>query len=558
MAIDSNKDYSLTGAQIEDLAGIVNNKVNCSSLADIAFSGSYNDLSDIPAPEKEVIRLFVEIDNNFPTVGNSASVLVYKDENKTEPYTPEEIGDALSNGRIPELVFLYTGQQLPPAIVETTMDWGSFEIFFLSPMRKDNGGGTSWISANPVRYVLSGGFGQPQDPTDITLGAETANFTAASSGTVPPSQTQGQNKILRGDATWTDDYVTRTTNQNNITGEKTFVGDKRIKFKGSAANSKMGFTCYDNSNKEVGFLEATNTSGVKTNILGIWDTESNTTPNRLGFQYKKQGDSKGYNLLVPPKYPLNNTNADLYMTMGVSDGTNTVLPDSTGVVDISSILPSGGGNILYIDSLTVNKSSQFSVPAVVYSDANFSNPITPTDFMAIAKTGPVLLVDQYGSMALTLTGAPDSDDGSSVMRYKFVSTVEETSSNIDRTSFGVLVADDNQGSFRIEIYSMSSNYFYIQDPEDFDSQTIRTLRHPGGYTVASTDIATNLFRYSASYIYIVPAGSTARPTAIKEVAQVCAMKNVGAPQQQAVMTLLTSSGIRNYTESSNYGVWNLT
>lgn len=48
MAIDDNTSYELTGAQVKDLASKIKAKADSSSLATVAASGSYNDLSDKP------------------------------------------------------------------------------------------------------------------------------------------------------------------------------------------------------------------------------------------------------------------------------------------------------------------------------------------------------------------------------------------------------------------------------------------------------------------------------------------------------------------------------
>ena len=48
MAIDDNTSYELTGAQVKDLASKINAKADSSSLATVATSGSYADLSGTP------------------------------------------------------------------------------------------------------------------------------------------------------------------------------------------------------------------------------------------------------------------------------------------------------------------------------------------------------------------------------------------------------------------------------------------------------------------------------------------------------------------------------
>lgn len=48
MAIDDNTSYELTGAQIKDLTTKIKSKADRSSLATVATSGNYNDLSNKP------------------------------------------------------------------------------------------------------------------------------------------------------------------------------------------------------------------------------------------------------------------------------------------------------------------------------------------------------------------------------------------------------------------------------------------------------------------------------------------------------------------------------
>ena len=48
MAIDDNTSYELTGAQIKDLTAKIKSKADSSSLAPVATSGDYNDLSNKP------------------------------------------------------------------------------------------------------------------------------------------------------------------------------------------------------------------------------------------------------------------------------------------------------------------------------------------------------------------------------------------------------------------------------------------------------------------------------------------------------------------------------
>lgn len=150
-------------------------------------------------------------------------------------------------------------------------------------------------------------------------------------------------------ATQTDlgNYVTLGTNQN-ITGEKTFVGNKRIKFKGTASNSKCGFTSFDQNNGETGFLEVEGTStGSKKVRLGCYDQAGgNARDNYVGFQYHNTkpgggGSTVSYNLVCPPRYRgISGTNAFAYIPVDFTDGNTTVRADDTGVLNLSTLLPS--------------------------------------------------------------------------------------------------------------------------------------------------------------------------------------------------------------------------
>lgn len=152
-------------------------------------------------------------------------------------------------------------------------------------------------------------------------------------------------------ATQTDlgNYVTLSTNQN-ITGEKTFVGNKRIKFKGTASNSKCGFTSFDQNNGETGFLEVEGTStGSKKVRLGCYDNASggSNRDNYVGFQYyntKASGGTVSYNLICPPRYRgVSGTNAFAYIPVDFTDGNTTIRADNTGILNLSTLLPSYSG-----------------------------------------------------------------------------------------------------------------------------------------------------------------------------------------------------------------------
>ena len=140
------------------------------------------------------------------------------------------------------------------------------------------------------------------------------------------------------------DYVTKDTNQE-ITGEKTFKGQKRIIFKQSTSTDKLGFTLKDNSNNERGYLEynpSNTVDGANVFTLGSYSTNASYR-SIVGFRYYDGGNSAAYNLLAPlagnakSAFSLTTTYTNFYQILGISNGTSTVTTANTGVIDISSI-----------------------------------------------------------------------------------------------------------------------------------------------------------------------------------------------------------------------------
>lgn len=141
-------------------------------------------------------------------------------------------------------------------------------------------------------------------------------------------------------------YVTLNSAQT-ITGEKTFTGTKRINFKQGTTTDKLGFTLYNNSSKEVGYLEwqPTGLNSKPTLVLGSWiDNSNGTTPGYLGFKVNNVPGAAYYMLMTPlasdAKTPLGLSSnvTTLYFPLQFKNGSSTVLTANTGVVDLSSLL----------------------------------------------------------------------------------------------------------------------------------------------------------------------------------------------------------------------------
>lgn len=145
-----------------------------------------------------------------------------------------------------------------------------------------------------------------------------------------------------------DSDVVHKAGDEDITGTKTFVGSKKVAFKQSANNDKLGFTLFNNSNVEKGYLEYNPTnqiSGVPLMTLGNYATAAAGLA-YVGFRkYSSISGANGaYNLLTPlisdAKAPFNltTTYTNFFLTLGVTDGTTTVVTAKSGLLDVSPLL----------------------------------------------------------------------------------------------------------------------------------------------------------------------------------------------------------------------------
>lgn len=144
----------------------------------------------------------------------------------------------------------------------------------------------------------------------------------------------------------TSNFVTTDTAQN-ITDTKTFVGDKRIKFKQSNNNDKLGFTLYDTGTTELGYFEWSNTQRDKignnpTFILGYYGNAAYQP--YIGFaQQNSATGGKLFKFVMPPSPNIVNgfgngiSNTNFYTPLGFKNGSTVVQADNTGIVDMSSL-----------------------------------------------------------------------------------------------------------------------------------------------------------------------------------------------------------------------------
>ena len=105
MAIDDNTSYELTGAQVKDLASKIKSKADSSSLAAVATSGSYADLSNKPTIPT-VSDGTLTIQQNGTTVGTftanqSSSTTVSLTDTTYSTMTGASSGTAGTSGLVP-------------------------------------------------------------------------------------------------------------------------------------------------------------------------------------------------------------------------------------------------------------------------------------------------------------------------------------------------------------------------------------------------------------------------------------------------------------------------
>ena len=133
------------------------------------------------------------------------------------------------------------------------------------------------------------------------------------------SENPVQNKVI------TSKMVTVDTAQD-ISGRKTFLGEKAIYFKQSSNTDKLGFTLYNSSNTELAALEyRPNTVDGKA-LLAL---NSKGDAAYIGFRY--WGNNINYVL------PQGLTQGNYYMPIKFANGASTATASSAGTVDLSGL-----------------------------------------------------------------------------------------------------------------------------------------------------------------------------------------------------------------------------
>lgn len=192
-------------------------------------------------------------------------------------------------------------------------------------------------------------------------------------------------------------YVTTDTAQN-ISGRKTFLGEKAIYFKQSATTDKLGFTLYNTSNTELGAFEwrpSTISGGALLNINVPYSSS-----NYVGFRYWGTAVN-----IIAPKVA---TAGNYYIPTHITDGNTTVTANSSGTVNISSLLPNVSGYLentaTGTDSLTIlgtastgdsciniglNSQTSYDAAIAIGAEYDVDNGANASDYSVAIGTGAV-------------------------------------------------------------------------------------------------------------------------------------------------------------------------
>lgn len=184
-----------------------------------------------------------------------------------------------------------------------------------------------------------------------------------------------------------ENFVT-TDEVQDITGVKTFIGQKSLLFKQSANSDKLGFTFYDRNNGEKCYLELNPQNiidGAPLLTLGNYaDTQKGGKVTHVGFRkYSNIKNADGaYNLLAPlvadarGPFNLTTTYTNFYLPLGITNGSTMVVTNKTGVCDISSLLPTVPTNV----SDLTNDAGFVNATTGVAADSNQLGGVAAADY----------------------------------------------------------------------------------------------------------------------------------------------------------------------------------
>ena len=192
-------------------------------------------------------------------------------------------------------------------------------------------GYTPYNSTNPDGYITSSALNGYATETWVgnqgyLTGITSSDVITALTYTPYNGATNPNGYITSADLP--TNYVTTDTAQD-ISGRKTFLGEKAIYFKQQTTSNKLGFTLYNPSNSELGAFEfrpSTISGGALLNVNVPYNSSD-----YVGFRYWGTAVN-----IVAPKVA---TAGNYFIPTHITDGTKTVTASNTGTVNISTLLP---------------------------------------------------------------------------------------------------------------------------------------------------------------------------------------------------------------------------
>lgn len=202
-------------------------------------------------------------------------------------------------------------------------------------------GFTPYDSSNPSGYTSNTGTVTSVNNVSPVSGNVTLSIPTATS-----NLTNDSGFITSSDLP--TNHVTTDTAQT-ISGRKTFTGEKAIYFKQSTSTDKLGFTLYNTGSSELGAFEYRPNTINSSALLNINCSYANST--YVGFRYW----GTAVNIIAPKA-----SAGDYYIPVNITNGTLTVTANSTGTVNISTLLPDLSGYALSSSLATVATSGSYN------------------------------------------------------------------------------------------------------------------------------------------------------------------------------------------------------
>ena len=341
------------------------------SLSTVAFSGSYSDLSN--TPDLSVYELKEDaFTGDYEDLTHKPDLSIYAETS--------DLGDCAYLDEN-ELSIAYSQVTGTPTIPTNTSD-----------LNNDSGFITSSALSGYATETWVGNQGYLTSVTWSDVSNKPTFATVATTGDYD-DLTNKPNLA---------NYVTTNTNQDVITGAKTFVGSKKIKFRQLQSGDKPGFTIYNYGSNEKGYLEYNPTDDGL--YLGRY---GNYRVNELGF--KTSTASASHKLLVP------NVTLSGNVTDYIPISVNGTKADSTGNITISTggSYTAGTGiditnNTISIDNTVALKTDIPTVPTNISAFTNDSGYITGIDSsMVITALGYTPGTSNFSGSYTDLTDKPD-------------------------------------------------------------------------------------------------------------------------------------------------------